>query len=291
MKWCIADVHGCYLTMLALIEKVKEKDSEAEFIFTGDFVDRGPKSKEVLEYVLPRIKSGEFKAVRGNHEEIMYNAIHHPFSANWDANGGAATRYSYYGGHPFSLEPLERDKLIEEGKDLMVKHANEIMELPLYLILDDVDEQGRKLLISHAFCADFIDDYLPFTVGTEEEREKFRDDYDEKYGLMERIAITKKGDLFNWNRSLPKNTETGYFNITGHNITEHLLDRYLKIDGYDEETEVIIDKEIGYACIDTGAFIDKRYEAEFGGKMTAISFPTLEIIQQDNIEIIPEEEK
>jgi len=266
--WCISDVHGCYLTMLALIEKVKAKDSEAEFIFTGDFIDRGPKSKDVLGYILPRIESGEFKAVKGNHEEIMYNGIYHPFGSNWDDNGGIATRQSY-----------------SEDTDLMKEHANKITDLPLYLIFDDcLDNKGRKLLVSHAFCADFIDEYLHFTVGDKDEREKFRDDYDEKYGLMARIAITKKGDLFNWNRNLPEKDDTGYFNITGHNITEHLLDRYISIEGYDEETEVIVNKDLGYACIDTGAFINSRYKVTFGGKMTAISFPGLEVIQQKNID-------
>jgi len=266
--WCISDVHGCYLTMLALMEKVKTKDSEAEFIFTGDFVDRGPKSKEVLEYIIPRIESEEFKAVKGNHEEIMYNGIYYPFGSNWDDNGGAVTRQSYSG-----------------DIDLMTEHVNKIVDLPLYLIFDNcLDNKGRKLLVSHAFCADFIDDYLPFTIGTENEREKFRDDYDEKYGLMKRISITKKVDLFNWNRNLPEKEGSKYFNVTGHNITEHLLDKYISIEGYNKETEVIVDKDLGYACIDTGAFIDSRYKVTFGGKMTAISFPGLEIIQQKNID-------
>jgi len=86
-KWIIGDIHGTYFTMLALIEKVYKKDSNAEIIFVGDFVDKGPRSKEVLEYILPRIESGEFKAVKGNHEGLMYNGIYHPFSSNWSYNG------------------------------------------------------------------------------------------------------------------------------------------------------------------------------------------------------------
>jgi len=289
MKWIIGDVHGCLDTMLALMERVKEKDSGAEFIFTGDFVDRGPNSKGVLEYILPRIDSGEFRAVKGNHEEIMYNGIHHPFRSNWDGAGGIATKDSYYGEHAVNLEPAEIDRLIVESEYLMVKHADKISELPYYLILDEKDEKGRNLLISHAFCADYIDDYLSLygPDATKEDVQK----YEDEFGLMARCSITKKGDLFNRNRNLPEKEETGYFNITGHNITGQLLDKYKVINGYDEETEVIIDKDLGYACIDTGAFIDKSYNADFGGKMTAISFPNLEIIQQDNIEIIPEEEK
>jgi len=38
-KWVIGDIHGTYDTMIALIEKVRAKDENAEIIFTGDFVD------------------------------------------------------------------------------------------------------------------------------------------------------------------------------------------------------------------------------------------------------------
>ena len=162
--------------------------------------------------------------------------------------------------------------------------AKELQTLPLYLMLDDEDEQGRKLLISHAFCSDFIDDYLMLHGGTKEENDVAVDAYEEEHGIFARCKITKCGNLFDWNRNIPEKENKKYFNITGHNITGHLLQRYGSINGYDKETEVIVDKEKGYACIDTGAFVDERYQNDFGGKMTAISFPGLEIIQQQNID-------
>ena len=265
-KWICGDIHGCYLTMIALIEKIKQKDKDAEIIFSGDFVDRGPRSKDVLEYILPRIRTGEFKAVLGNHEEIMYDGIFNPLQSNWAANGGNATIASYSG-----------------DINLMEEHANEAVNLPLYLIFDD-ELDGKKLLVSHSPCTDFLDDYLSLYGGTDEENDIAVEKYEEEHGLFARCNITKKGELINWNRTLPVYENTIYFNITGHNITGHLMDRYIKINGYNEDTEVIIDKEKGYACIDTGAFIDERYESNFGGKLTAISFPNLEVIQQDNID-------
>jgi len=280
MKWIIGDIHGTYLTMMALIDKIKTKDENAEIIFVGDFCDKGPRSKEVIEYILSGVESGEFQAVRGNHEEIMYHGIFYPFGIDWDANGGAVTRYSYYGGKPFELDPLNRDKLISDGNSLMEEHAKKLIELPLFLKFDD-EIDGKKLLVSHAPCAEFIDEYLELHGGTEEENEIAMQKYEDEYSLKERIRITKNGDLINMNRNLPTK-ENKYFNITGHNITGKLLTKYKNIECFNKDTEVIIDKELGYACIDTGAVLGTK--EIFGGKLTAISFPGLEVIQQENID-------
>jgi hypothetical protein len=85
---------------------------------------------------------------------------------------------------------------------------------------------------------------------------------------------------FIWNRRLPTEPQDKYFNITGHNITNYFKDKA----GYDESTKCIINQDTGVACIDTGAFIDENQGVDYGGLLTAISFPTLDIIQQKNIE-------
>jgi len=268
MKWIISDIHGCFNTLLALIEKVKKEDENAEFIFVGDFVDRGDKSKEVLEYLIPKLKSGEYMAVQGNHEGIMYDGIYHPFGSNWGSNGGGATIKSY-----------------NNNKELMEEHIDFITTLPYYLIFDDVDEKGRKLLVTHSFFSDYIDEYLSLYGGTEDEIYSAVQKYEEEFGIFARCKITKMADLINWNRNITTKGSKNYFNVCGHNITGHLLEKYDNINGYNEKTEVIIDNELGYACIDTGAFIDWQYEnIMFGGKLTAISFPNKDIIQQENID-------
>jgi len=162
----------------------------------------------------------------------------------------------------------------------MKKHADMLYELPLYIIFED-ELDGKKLIVSHAFCGDYIDEYLLLYGGTKKENSKAVKLYEERYGLFGRCNITKKGDLFNSNRVLPSK-ENAYFNITGHNISGHLIEKYGNIEGYDNNTQVIIDKKIGYACIDTGAFI--KDEDTYVGKLTTISFPGLEIIQQENID-------
>jgi hypothetical protein len=75
----IGDIHGCSLTLRALLEKLGYSRCDAVYrhptrqvIFLGDFIDRGPQQRAVLEMVRPMIAAGTALAVMGNHE---FNAI------------------------------------------------------------------------------------------------------------------------------------------------------------------------------------------------------------------------
>ncbi len=66
MIWAIGDIQGCYDSLLNLLEKIKFNPKKDELWIAGDLVNRGPKSKEVLEY-LYSIKDS-IKIVLGNHD-------------------------------------------------------------------------------------------------------------------------------------------------------------------------------------------------------------------------------
>ncbi|MFC1665530.1 metallophosphoesterase [Pseudomonadota bacterium] len=75
----IGDIHGCYLSLVFLLEKLGYqqldgiyKHSQRRVIFLGDFIDRGPCQREVIDTVRPMIESETALSVMGNHE---YNAI------------------------------------------------------------------------------------------------------------------------------------------------------------------------------------------------------------------------
>jgi len=87
----IGDIHGCSQTLVALLEKLgyRKKDGiyrhpSRTVIFLGDFIDRGPHQREVIETVRPMVDSGAALAVMGNHE---FNAIawatRHPETADY----------------------------------------------------------------------------------------------------------------------------------------------------------------------------------------------------------------
>lgn len=68
MRWIIGDIHGMYRMLCALLEAVQLKDPHPQFYFVGDYVNRGPESKLVVDLLLS-LKNAKF--VRGNHDEIF----------------------------------------------------------------------------------------------------------------------------------------------------------------------------------------------------------------------------
>ncbi|XP_046555038.1 bis(5'-nucleosyl)-tetraphosphatase PrpE [asymmetrical]-like isoform X1 [Haliotis rubra] len=61
----IGDVHGCYDELTELMDKARTLENTVLFVFVGDLVNRGPKSKEVVKL----LRRTDCYSVRGNHEE------------------------------------------------------------------------------------------------------------------------------------------------------------------------------------------------------------------------------
>lgn len=127
----IGDVHGCYRTLMKLIEQFPK---DQKICFVGDLVDRGNDSRKVLDFVL----NNRYDCVLGNHEEMMMDN-----AEMWYFNGGLDTMQSFGGDYKVLKEYQERIKL----------------NFPYYKIYDDVvDKNGRKLFLSHAgLCREDIE--------------------------------------------------------------------------------------------------------------------------------------
>ena len=52
MRWVIGDIHGMVKPLEALIRAVEQHDKERQLMFVGDYVNRGPHSKEVIDLLL-----------------------------------------------------------------------------------------------------------------------------------------------------------------------------------------------------------------------------------------------
>jgi len=48
--WVISDIHGCYRPLEELLKKLPIK-KEHQVVFLGDYIDRGPDSKRVIENI------------------------------------------------------------------------------------------------------------------------------------------------------------------------------------------------------------------------------------------------
>jgi len=49
-KFAISDIHGCAKTFKALLKKINFS-KEDELYLLGDYIDRGPDSKGVIDYI------------------------------------------------------------------------------------------------------------------------------------------------------------------------------------------------------------------------------------------------
>ncbi|MCG8595768.1 MAG: serine/threonine protein phosphatase [Kiloniellales bacterium] len=111
--YAIGDVHGCRGQLDALLGQIledaaRDRDREKVLITLGDYVDRGPASREVLE-ILSGFPLPGFTCVhlRGNHDTMMRAFLEDPAAGPlWLMNGGDATCRSYMldpAGPPIAL--------------------------------------------------------------------------------------------------------------------------------------------------------------------------------------------
>ena len=93
--YVIGDIHGCLRPLQRLLEKINPQAGD-EVVFIGDYIDRGPESREVVDHVL----SLPFRCVflMGNHEKMLLDYLDGKDEGLFLANGGLETIKSY-GGH------------------------------------------------------------------------------------------------------------------------------------------------------------------------------------------------
>jgi serine/threonine protein phosphatase 1 len=98
--YAIADLHGRYDLLSEAVTKIVEhskSDRPATVITLGDYVDRGPKSRQVIERLMDwRLPDLKLVCLKGNHEDIMWQCSCQPIKAGWWMdNGGGTTLISY----------------------------------------------------------------------------------------------------------------------------------------------------------------------------------------------------
>ena len=99
--YVIGDIHGCLRPLQRLLAKI-EPHRVDEVIFIGDYIDRGPQSREVVEYLLGLPYRCVF--LLGNHEKMLLDFLAGDDQGFFLANGGVATLQSY-GGDASDIPP------------------------------------------------------------------------------------------------------------------------------------------------------------------------------------------
>ncbi len=91
----IGDVHGCYHSLSELASFVGLRDDDV-VITLGDYVNRGPDSRAVLEWLIELDRRQTLIPLRGNHEIMTLEARDNELMlAHWLGYGGDATLRSY----------------------------------------------------------------------------------------------------------------------------------------------------------------------------------------------------
>jgi serine/threonine protein phosphatase 1 len=99
--FAVGDIHGCYDKLAAMMKILPwDRENGDVLLFIGDYIDRGPKSREVVEHLVNiRKKGGELVFLKGNHEKMLLDYyIHQKDQMLYVANGGAETIASYVEG-------------------------------------------------------------------------------------------------------------------------------------------------------------------------------------------------
>lgn len=142
----IGDIHGCALTLEALLAKLGYEQfegcyqhSDRQVIFLGDFIDRGPFQRRTLDVVRAMVEKGSALAVMGNHE-FNSLAFHQA-----DGKGGFL--------RPHNTKNIERHKVFTDAYPDMAERTD-VMDwfktLPMFLDL------GQLRVVHAAWLPDMV---------------------------------------------------------------------------------------------------------------------------------------
>jgi len=133
----IGDVHGHSLALGRLVDVIEPTERDT-VVMLGDYINRGPDSRGVIEILLQLQKRCCLVPLLGNHEEMMLDSRHDVHAENrWRHDGGDATLASY--GDDLSLDniPAAHWEFLQachpsfETADHLFVHANYSWHSPL----------------------------------------------------------------------------------------------------------------------------------------------------------------
>lgn len=132
----IGDIHGCSAALDALLDAIRPR-SEDTIVTLGDYINRGPDSRSVLDRLLKLSEQCRLISLLGNHEEMLLEARSGLHSTTWLGMGGVATLDSYRSGQNIALIPNEHFEFLEGCLDYhetdthIFVHASYDPDLPM----------------------------------------------------------------------------------------------------------------------------------------------------------------
>ncbi len=139
-RYAISDIHGCYNTFVHLLEQEIKLQYNDELYLLGDYIDRGPDSKKVIDHIMQLKEEGyQVHPLRGNHEDMLLNAFISERDNEFWINFGGNTTLESFG--------------VEDVTELPEKYVDFFRQLDFFVKLDDY------LLVHAGFNFEVIDPF------------------------------------------------------------------------------------------------------------------------------------
>ncbi len=123
----VGDVHGCFKALKNTYEEAKKNDEQ--LILVGDFIDKGPDTKKVVEFIHKHLD--EFILVKGNHENFVYKWL----EGQIEKEKISAEVLKYFD----SIELFEKNKILKNKFYKIFEHCTEFVK-------------HRDFIATHAPC-------------------------------------------------------------------------------------------------------------------------------------------
>jgi serine/threonine protein phosphatase 1 len=145
LVYAIGDIHGRIDLLETLLEQIQSDAQVLQsavdplLVFLGDFIDRGPDSRAVIDRVMDLKSKISIIALRGNHEDSMIRFLEDPeANQDWLSHGGLETLRSYGVVLPQLSQELPwsdlRDRFAEA---LPPSHLEFLRQLGHYTVIGD----------------------------------------------------------------------------------------------------------------------------------------------------------
>lgn len=160
--FAVGDIHGCQETFKHLLLKEFNLQKSDTVVCLGDYVDRGPRSKEVVEFILELRAFGyDIKTLRGNHEQLMLDSIGSPHEMKlWLLNGGEKTLTSF-GVKSYNEISEDYKKFFENTFHYLIIEKIVFAHAGLNLEIEDpFEDRAAMLTIRNMQPGRFMDDRI-----------------------------------------------------------------------------------------------------------------------------------
>ena len=170
VRYATTDLHGCLHTFRYLVEEKLRLTRHDELYLLGDYVNKGPDSRGVLDYLMYLQASGyRVQCLRGNHDQALLDAARHRWRWDWRGPRGRLPTLRSFGvarmadvpaqyldwlaGLPYEIE-LPDFVLVHAGYDFALPPAEMRRDYQTMLntkkyVYDPSRLAGKRLLHGH----------------------------------------------------------------------------------------------------------------------------------------------